>query len=254
MTYLNNLNLQIGLNPYINNTAGVRFKGNIPQPSTVTLPNDDSFRTSSDKYFLPASEIKKLAESSNVIRELSKQYNIPIKVNSEELEKLRTGHLKNTRIIAAQILSGLPPEMKNQVNSVNLQEAAMLHDYGKVLIPKKILNKEGSLEGKEKEIMQLHPIFGYELLKQQGVNDEVLNLIKYHHQIPDGKGYPALEDDFEYSIVSQIMRAADEYSALTEKRSYKPAMSKEDALKIIYEDVEKGYLSKEVFDSIKKNC
>ena len=56
----------------------------------------------------------------------------------------------------------------------------MLHDYGKVLIPKEILNKKGALTPEEKQIMELHSEFGYELLKQQGVKEEVLNLIKYH--------------------------------------------------------------------------
>lgn len=255
MSYWNNLNLQkIGFNPYINNTTGVRFRGNAPTDFGVTLPNDDSFSTKNDKYFLSKSEIEANAKSSETIKELCKQYNIPIKVNIEELEKLKSGHLKNSRVLAAKILSGLPPEMKNQVDSSVLQQAAMFHDYGKVLIPKNILNKETSLNEKEKDIMQLHPTFSYELLKKQGVNEEVLNLIKYHHQTPDGQGYPAFDNNVEYGIPLQILRAADEYAALTENRSYKPAMSKAEALEIIYQDVENGYISQEVFDSLKKNC
>mgnify|MGYP002867966025 CR=1 FL=1 len=85
----------------------------------------------------------------------------------------------------------------------------------------------------EKEIMQLHPVFSYELLKQQGVDEDALRLIRYHHQNPNGDGYPAVEGNSEYDIASQIMRVSDEYTALTEDRSYKPAMTEKEALNII---------------------
>ena len=163
------------------------------------------------------------------------------------------GHLTNTRILAAKIYSGLPSKMKSEVNLSNLQQAAMLHDYGKVLIPKEILNKKGVLTPDEKKIMELHSEFGYELLKQQGVNEEVLKLIKYHHQKPDGSGYPSVNQDFEYGIASQILEAADMYSALTEDRAYHKACTKEEALAIIYHEVEKGVICQEVFDALKKS-
>lgn len=166
---------------------------------------------------------------------------------------MKNGHLTATRILAAKIYSALPEELKENVNLSNLQQAAMLHDYGKVLIPKEILNKNGALTPEEKQIMELHSEFGYELLRQQGVNEDVLNLIKYHHQKPDGNGYPAIDNDFEYNISSQILEAADMYSALTEERAYHKASTKEEALEIIYEEVKKGIIRSEVFDALKKS-
>jgi len=162
------------------------------------------------------------------------------------------GHLSATRIIAAKIYSALPKELKSEVYLPDLQQAAMLHDYGKVLIPKEILNKKGALTPNEKKIMELHAEFGYELLKQQGVNENVLNLIKYHHQKPDGSGYPAINQDFEYNLSSQILEAADMYSALTEERAYHKACTKNEALEIIYKEVENGSISQDVFDALKK--
>ena len=166
---------------------------------------------------------------------------------------MANGHLTATRILAAKIYSALPQELKAEVNLPNLQEAAMLHDYGKVLIPKEILNKKGTLTSEEKKIMELHTEFGYELLKQQGVKEDVLNLIKYHHQKPDGSGYPAINKDFEFNLSVQILEAADMYSALTEERAYHKASSKDEALEIIYKEVEGGVISQEVFDALKKS-
>ena len=162
------------------------------------------------------------------------------------------GHLTATRIIAAQIYSALPKELKAEVNLPDLQQAAMLHDYGKVLIPKEILNKKGTLTQEEKKIIELHSEFGYELLKQQGVKDNVLNLIKNHHQKPDGSGYPTVNQDFKYDLSVQILEAADKYSALTEDRPYHKARTKNEALDIIQKDVDSGIISQAVFDALKK--
>ena len=165
---------------------------------------------------------------------------------------MKNGHLTAARILVAKIYSALPVDMKKEVNISNLQQAAMLHDYGKVLIPKEILNKEGALTPEEKKIMELHSEFGYELLKQQGVKEEVLNLIRYHHQKPDGSGYPVADSNFEYGLSSQILEAADIYTALTEDRAYHKACTKEEALKIIAEEVNKGFISREVYSALKK--
>ena len=163
-----------------------------------------------------------------------------------------THHLRTTRVIAAKIYSALPPDLKKEVNLSDLQQAAMLHDYGKVLIPKDILNKKGALTPEEKKIMELHSEFGYELLKEQGVNERVLNLIKYHHQKPDGSGYPAIGNDFEHDISAEILEAADMFSALTEERAYHKPCTKEEALKIIQKETENGVISNPVFEALKK--
>lgn len=164
----------------------------------------------------------------------------------------KNGHLSATRVIAAKIYSMLPKHLKILVNLVDLQQAAMLHDIGKVFIPKEILYKQGALTEREKEIMNLHAEFGYELLKQRGIKESVLKLIKYHHQKPDGNGYPCVDNDFEYTVSSQILCAADKYSALTEQRTYHKAYTKAEALAIISEDVLSGTISQEVFDALKK--
>ena len=217
-------------------------------------PNEDRFSSNPLKSdFKSKSEIEQAARASSRIMQLLKENNLPLNVNMKALENLRKGHLATTRVVAAKIYSALPKEMKEGINLSNIQQAALLHDYGKVLIPKEILDKKGSFTPDEAKIMQLHSEFGYELLKQQGVNDEVLNLVKYHHQRPSGEGYPKAEKDFEYNLSLQILIAADKYSALTEDRCYHNASTKEQALDILYKDVESGVISQEVFDALKNS-
>ena len=242
MTFIYNIPVKLNIPAFKSNKAA-----NVPpkiQDSFSTNPLYDKF---GDKF-----EIENIAKTNPKIKELLKAYKLPLKINSEELEKLKKGHLKDTRIVSAQIYSALPPELKKEINQTEIQQAAMFHDYGKVLITDSILNKEGKLSEKEREIMQLHSELGYELLKNKGLDKNTLNLIKYHHQTPDGKGYPTAPNNFSYGIDFQILNTADKYAALREKRSYKDAMTRKEALEIIKEDISKGLILQEVYDALQK--
>lgn len=235
MTFINNLPINF-------NIPKISFRSN----STVYTkpihgePLGDGF-TSNPLYegFGSESEIISDAKSNPRIKELLKEYKISIKPNMQELDQLKQGHLKQTRVIAAQIYSSLPPELKSEVNLPDLQQAAMFHDYGKVLIPASILNKEGALNDAEHEIMNLHSELGYELLKNKNFSENALGMIKNHHSP-------------ENDIGAQILNVADKYSALTEERCYKDSMSKEEALAIIEKDVQNGLILPEIYNALRK--
>lgn len=232
---------------------------NIPFRSTTVVtrpqsqPIQDGFATNPIyETFGTKEQIEATVKANPRIQEILKEHNIPLKVNVEELEKLKKGHMKDTRVVAAQIYSSLPADLKKEVSLPNLQEAAMLHDYGKVLIPNNILNKAGKLDADEREIMELHSELGYELLKNKGLSEKTLNLIKYHHQNLNGNGYPVASKDFEYGIDAQILSTADKYTALREKRSYKNPLGKYEAFEIIAKDVNDGRISQDVYTAMIK--
>lgn len=241
--------------PIINsiNVPKINFRSNVAKPYIENDFRKDSFSTNPlYDNFTDKTKLLQIAKSNPEIIKILKENKIPLVINIQELEKLKKEHLLDTRITAAKIYSALPEELKKEVNLTDLQEAAMLHDYGKVLIPEKILNKTSKLTEEEKKIMNLHSELGYELLKTQGVNENVLNLVKYHHQTPTSDGYPKINNNFEYTTTSQILSTADKYTALREKRSYKDAMSKEEALNVISKDLENGLISEDVFLALKK--
>ncbi len=101
---------------------------------------------------------------------------------------------------------------------------ALLHDVGKMLVPKEIINKPGRLNAAESEFMRRHSEMGFELLRKE---DEMPLLSAHiafqHHEKVNGKGYPrALEGD-EIHEYSRIAAIADVYDALTSERSYSRA-------------------------------
>ena len=245
MPQINNFPIQFSI-------PNIGFKG-VQQTYTATplfKSNDTYISNPLVRTQETREDIEALARTNPRIMEILRQNNIPLRVNEKALNELNSGHLLNTRILAAKIYSALPDAQKSEVNLRDLQEAAMFHDYGKVLIPEKVLNKNDALTDNEWEVMKLHSELGAELLKNKGLSRHSLELIKYHHQRADGSGYPALDERYEYGIDSQILTAADKYTALTEKRAYKEPLSKDEALSMIANDVGEGIISEEVYDAL----
>ncbi len=247
------MDFNYGIPQFNINLPKVQFRSAAGTYAPYGTPSKDTF-TSNPLYdnFGSKEQIEAEIKSNPRIKEILEQYNIQAKVNIEELNKLRQRHLQDTRITAAKIYSSLPQELKKEANLSDIQQAALFHDYGKVLIPNSILNKAGQLTDEEREIMQLHSELGYELLKNKNLSENALGLVKYHHQTPTGTGYPVINDGFVYGIDTQILNAADKYSALREKRSYKEPFSREEALEIMKEDVKKGVISQEVYNALER--
>lgn len=195
------------------------------------------FDSSLNKY-LNENAIQEMLKVNTEIRRIFNKFKISIKVNMKILNNLVKNHLPHTRNIALGIASNLPQEYKTLVNKKALAKATGLHDIAKVIMPENIINKAGSLTKSEREIMEEHAVLSYEMLKTTDLDKETLNLIKNHHQDPQ-KSVHHNSDSIE-DINLQILSIADIYSALREKRCYKEEMNKEQALKIIYKEVECG--------------
>lgn len=217
--------------------------------SLVTYPQDTFQNNSLTKY--TTEEYLKYAIASNPkIREILKEIKANGELNIKELKDLSNGHCKDTQEIVTGMLEYLPLGLKQHVNVKSLKDAAFLHDIGKVLIPKEILNKPGGLDKKEVEIMHRHSELSYEILKNSDIDTRTLHLIKYHHQNASHTGYPKVKSDFFADINLQILNIADKYSALTEKRTYKESYDKDSALAIIYRDVIAGNIHPFVYKAL----
>ena len=113
--------------------------------------------------------------------------------------------------------------------------------------------EKGKFNEDERKVMELHSELGYELLKNENLSQKTLNLIKYHHQNINKKGYPVADINFDFGLEYQILSLADKYSALREKRSYKNPLAKYEALEIIAKEVNNGNVSQEVYTALLKS-
>ncbi|MCC7349643.1 MAG: HD domain-containing protein [Phycisphaerales bacterium] len=123
-----------------------------------------------------------------------------------------------------------------------LKTGGIVHDIGKVIIPEPILNKPGKLTDEEMKIMQRHPVIGYEILQPLRSFRDVLPIVRWHHEKPNGRGYPdGLKDD-DLPLLPRIAAVADVFDALSTDRPYRAAFSLEKCAAILKEQGETGDL------------
>ena len=144
------------------------------------------------------------------------------------------GHSNHVKDLAELFYKYLPRDKKKQINTLDLEYAALLHDIGKLGVPESILNKPGKLDEQEWEIMKKHPKIAVKFLEPLESFEKISPWILYHHERYDGKGYYGKKPE-ETPFVSRLLSVCDTYSALTMSRSYKPARSHDEAIKIIKE-------------------
>jgi putative nucleotidyltransferase with HDIG domain len=110
---------------------------------------------------------------------------------------------------------------------------ALLHDVGKVVVPIEILNKPGPLDEDERAVMRQHPSAGADLLSEIAFPWDVIPMVRHHHERWDGEGYPSGLAASEIPRSAQILMIADVFDALTSERSYRAALSREQAASYI---------------------
>ena len=111
--------------------------------------------------------------------------------------------------------------------------AGMLHDIGKIGIPESILNKPGRLDDQEFEVIKSHPVLGVSILGSVEFLQNVVPIIKYHHERYDGKGYPDKLKGNDIPYLARIVSIADTYDAMTTNRPYRKALTTEESLREI---------------------
>jgi HD-GYP domain-containing protein (c-di-GMP phosphodiesterase class II) len=120
---------------------------------------------------------------------------------------------------------GLSPERRR-----NLEFGAMLHDVGKIAVPKEIINKPGKLDPHEWAIIKTHPEVGERMLNRVGgFMVEVGRIVRHHHERWDGGGYPDGLAGDDSPLEARIITCCDSWSAMRTDRSYRAALSYEAA-------------------------
>ncbi|MCF8008315.1 MAG: HD-GYP domain-containing protein, partial [Halanaerobiales bacterium] len=154
-------------------------------------------------------------------------------------DKYTGGHSEEVANLSIMIAKSLDLS-KKEIN--NAYWAGLIHDIGKLLIPKKILNKKQKLTDSDYSLIQNHPYWAYTALKQTKKLDSIAKYVLYHHERWDGEGYPEGVKREQIPLISRIIAVADAYSAMTSDRAYRDALSKQEA----FQELKKG--SKKQFD------
>jgi PAS domain S-box-containing protein/putative nucleotidyltransferase with HDIG domain len=183
---------------------------------------------------------QRIARSADRLREMVSERTYELdRARSETLQLLAlageyrdddtSAHTERVAAMAAELAQRLGLDDKTVVQ---LREAALLHDLGKIAIPDDILMNPGTLSATEVKVMRTHVVIGARLLR--GTGSPVLQMASVvaasHHEWWDGSGYPAGLAGERIPLVGRIVTVADVFDALTHDRPYKPAWPVERAI------------------------
>jgi putative nucleotidyltransferase with HDIG domain len=218
----------------------------INQVSSVSKAGNDSVPNQDELEMLELG----VAEISDTIK---RQYNEIRHINSELKQRNEDMRLLFTNTIAALAKAVYARDPYTASHSENVKRyasavarklqldeeeiyyieiGALLHDIGKIGVPEHVLKKVGKLTDAEFEAIKKHPEHGFNIineiaeLKCHGIDEIVL----YHHERVDGKGYPCGLKGDELPLNVKIVSVCDAFDAMTTSRSYRPALDPEAAI------------------------
>jgi len=172
-----------------------------------------------------------LAQQTRLITEASRMHLATVEALATAIDardQVGMGHVRRTQIYAV----GLGTTLNLDESDVNaLRTGALLHDIGKLAVPDHILNKPGNLTSAEMEKTKIHSSVGASILERVGFPYPVVPTVRHHHEFWNGMGYPEGLQGEEIPMTARILSIADAYDALREARPYRPARTKEDAIR-----------------------
>jgi putative two-component system response regulator len=155
----------------------------------------------------------------------------------EARDPLTDGHCQ--RLAASAVALGerlqLPAE-----DIAALRRGGYFHDIGKIAVPDAILSKTGPLTADEYQCIKQHTVTGARLCEDLRVLRRVAPIVRSHHELLDGSGYPDGLHGTDIPLLAQIIGIVDVYDAMTQARPYKPALTPETACAQLQDDARRG--------------
>jgi HD-GYP domain-containing protein (c-di-GMP phosphodiesterase class II) len=145
---------------------------------------------------------------------------------ADQFERYANPHAIRMATIADEIAKAFnmaPQDRKS------LRSAALMHDLGEAAMERDYIQRAGSLTDEERIDLARHPVIGEQEAARAGADRAAQLLVRWHHEWWNGSGYPDALRREEIPLAARILRVADTYSALTDARPFRPAMTEEDA-------------------------
>lgn len=174
------------------------------------------------------SKINRFREIEMIQLEQSYEASLTMLANAIEMRDQYTrGHVERVRDYALLIAENMSLSEKQQHR---LRFGAILHDIGKILVRETTLTKSKPLNKDEWVELRQHPIIGAEMLNKIPYLEEIIPVIRHHHEHWDGGGYPSGLGGKDIPLEARIVTVADGFDAMTTNRPYHPACSADEAI------------------------
>lgn len=163
------------------------------------------------------------------------------------------GSVGHSRVVALLAYAIARETNLNEVEQLEVLNAAFVADIGKQAVPHHLLNRTGSLSSSEYELAATHPEEGAKLLRNMGYdNEKIITMVAHSHESYGGSGGPTGLRGDDIPAGSRIIAVADAYDALTSWRPYREAWDRRAAIDEIRRNVRKGLYQKEIVDILER--
>jgi len=149
---------------------------------------------------------------------------------TDKFERYEHPHAQRLAIIADEIAMQFQLARHDRGS---LYAAALLHDLGEVAMERDYIQASGPLSAEERLDLARHPVLGEREASRVGADRAAQLLVRWHHEWWNGTGYPDALRREEIPLAARILRLADSYAALTDARPFRPAMSEEEARRVL---------------------
>ena len=211
--------LKLGAIDFVAKPIDVIQVRNVVRRAMLQVTSDTSLGPNTKKKGIPTVEEVLEATYLNVIKTLCK-----ILVKKDPYTRQHSQQVTYFSLVIGRALGFSKEEL------LVLEQAALLHDIGKIGIPDHILHKPGPLSASEWELMKQHPNIGQEILEHIQVLHLEQNTVRHHHERYDGKGYPTGLKGEEIPVYARILNIADSFHAMVSDRPYRKALPIERAV------------------------
>jgi putative nucleotidyltransferase with HDIG domain len=141
------------------------------------------------------------------------------------------GYTADHSIRTARVAVAIADAMGLSDDAINeIHAAALVHDIGKLGIPRTVLHKRDELDFDEASLIRLHPVLGSSMLSSIPELRPFAAIVLHHHERYDGRGYPNALAGTDIPLASRIILAADAFDAMTSERNYRPRVAAATAL------------------------
>jgi putative nucleotidyltransferase with HDIG domain len=185
--------------------------------------------------------VRKLLQAE---REMENTYDLTLEAWAQALElrgREPSGHSRRVSAMSVRFAHWLGFDREK---TKHVRRGALLHDIGKMGIPEEILLKRGPLTEEEWQVVSQHPLLATEIFKDVPYLQEALEIVRYHHEQPDGQGYPFKLQDEDIPDSAKLFSIVDNWDILRSYRSHNRVWGKQEILEYITSEAGKKFDSK----------